>query len=133
MLGEQIYEAKGRRSLRKVVSVDNGPKIEVSFETKGKMLGVDTQEVGTYWSGQRPDGSLYGEGQGIIMGADGSTATWKGGGVGKFVGPGAVSYRGAVYFSSPSPAWSRLNALAEVFEFEVDSDGTTKTKGWEWK
>jgi hypothetical protein len=53
--------------------------------------------------------------------------------VGKFVGPGAVSYRGAVYFSSPSPAWSRLNALAEVFEFEVDSDGTTKTKGWEWK
>jgi hypothetical protein len=133
MLGGQIYEAKGKRGPRKVVSADNGFKVEVSFEANGKMLGVDSQEIGTYISGPRPDGSLYGEGQGVIMGADGSMATWKGAGVGKFVGPGAVSYRGAVYYSTASPAWARLNAVAQVFEFEVDSDGTTKTKGWEWK
>jgi hypothetical protein len=133
MLGEQIYEARGKRTGRRVLSVDGGFRVEVSFECTGKLLGVDATEIGTYWSESRADGSLYGEGQGIVLAPDGSAATWKGAGVGTFVGGGAVSYRGAVYYSSAAPKFSRLNTVAQLFEFEVDAEGNTYTKGWEWK
>ena len=133
MLGELIYEARGKRSGRRVLSVDGGFKVEVSFESTGKLVGTDVNEIGTYWSASRADGTLYGEGQGVIIAADGSTATWKGQGVGKFVDGGAVSYRGAAYYSSSSPKFARLNNVAQAFEFEADADGNTRTKGWEWK
>jgi len=64
MLGEQIYESRGKRTGRRVLCVEGGFKVEVSFEGGGKLLGVDVTEIGTYWSESRPDGSLYGEGQG---------------------------------------------------------------------
>jgi hypothetical protein len=133
MLGEQIGESRGKRTGRRVLPVDNGFKVEVSFESASKVLGVDANEVGTYTSTSRPDGTLYGEGQGVLVGSDGSTATWKGAGVGKFVGGGAVSYRGAVYYSTASPKWTRLNSVAAIFEFEVDAEGNTHSKLWEWK
>lgn len=133
MLGEQIGESRGKRTGRRVVSVDGGFKVEVSFETVGKLYGVEVNEIGTYWSQSRPDGSLYGEGQAVVVSPDGSTATWKGQGIGRFVGGGAVSYRGAVYYSSASPKLARLNTVAAVFEFEVDADGNTTSKLWEWK
>jgi hypothetical protein len=133
MLGEVIGESRGKRSGRRVLSVDNGFKVEVAFESKGKLLGIDAAEIGTYWSVSRPDGSLYGEGHGVIIGADGSNATWKGQGVGKLAEDGSVSYRGAVYYSTPSPKLARLNSVAAVFEFEVDAEGNTHSKLWEWK
>ena len=133
MLGEQIGEARGKRTGRRVLSVDGGFKVEVAFETQGKLLGVDNMEIGTYWSESRPDGSLYGEGQGVVITQDGDVATWKGGGVGKFVGGGAVSYRGAIYYSTASQKLARLNGAAAVFEFDVDAEGNTHAKLWEWK
>ena len=133
MLGEQIGESRGKRSGRRVLSVDHGFKVEVAFESVGKVLGIDTNEIGTYCSVSRPDGTLYGEGQGVVLGNEGSTATWKGQGVGRFVGGGAVSYRGAVYYSSASPKFARLNTVAAIFEFEVGAQGNTHSKLWEWK
>ena len=133
MLGEQLGEARGKRTGRRVLSVDGGFKVEVAFEANGKMLGVDNMEIGTYWSESRPDGSLYGEGQGVVITNDGEVATWKGGGVGKFVGGGAVSYRGAIYYTTTSKKLARLNGGAAVFEFDVDPEGNTHAKIWEWK
>ena len=46
---------------------------------------------------------------------------------------GSIGYRGAVYYQSAAPAWQRLNAIAGVFEFEVDAQGNTKGQLWEWK
>ena len=46
---------------------------------------------------------------------------------------GAVSYRGAIYFNTATPKFARLNAVATVFEFEVDAEGNTHSKLWEWK
>ena len=60
-------------------------------------------------------------------------ATWKGGGLGKFGEGGAVSYRGAIYYSTAAPKLARLNTFAAVFEFEVDAQGNTHSKSWEWK
>ncbi len=134
MLGEQIAEGRGKRTGRRVLSADAGGfKVEVSFEGTGKLLGVDYMEIGTYWSSQRPDGSLYGEGQGVVIAPDGGVATWKGAGVGKFGDAGAVSYRGAIYYSTTVPKLARLNSCACVFEFDVDPQGNTHSKLWEWK
>lgn len=133
MLGELIGESRGKRTGRKVLSVDGGFKVEVTFEDAGKLFGVDVNEIGTYWSVSRPDGSLYGEGQAVVVGADGLIATWKGQGIGKFNEGGAVSYRGAVYYYTASPKLARLNTAAAVFEFDVDAEGNTHSKLWEWK
>jgi len=107
--------------------------MESSFTATGKLLGVDETETGTYWAAVRPDGTLFGEGQGIIMSTEGDVATWVGQGVGTMKKGGAVSYRGAVYYQSPSSRWSRLNSVAGVFEYEVDAQGNTRAQIWEWK
>jgi hypothetical protein len=133
MLGELISESRGKRTARRVLSTSPTFKVEVSFEASGKVLGIDAHTIATYWSEVRPDGSLYGEGQAAVITRDGETATWKGQGVGKFLEGGAVSYRGAVYYSTASPKLARLNTVAAVFEFEVDASGNTAEKTWEWK
>ena len=133
MLGEQIGEARGKRTARRVLSVDGGFKVEVAFEAAGKLLGMECNEIGTYWSASRPDGTLYGEGQGVVITKDGEMATWKGQGMGRFTGGGAVSYRGAVYYSTASAKLARLNTVASIFEFDVDAEGNTHAKLWEWK
>ena len=132
MLGELIGETTGRRLLRRVLSVDP-PNAEVSFEDSGKMLGVNVSGFGTYSSVVRNDGSIYGEGQGVTMTQDGEMISWKGSGVGKFKEKGAVSYRGILYYQTASQKLARLNSAPGVFEYEVDPEGKTQTKVWEWK
>src|SRR5207342_3389820 len=112
MLGEQIGEETGKVMARRVLSIEGGTKVEVSFQSTGKILGVATRGTVTYCAGIRPDGSLYGEAQGLIVGAGGERATFRAQGVGKLLDGGAVSYRGAQYFYSDSPKLSRLNSVA---------------------
>ena len=57
MLGEQLAESRGKRTGRRVLSVDGGFKVEVAFESKGKLLGTDIVETGTDWSQSKPDGA----------------------------------------------------------------------------
>ncbi len=61
MLGEQVGELHGKRTAGRVLSADSGFKVEVSFETTGKLLGSDGNEVGTYWSMPRADGNTHSE------------------------------------------------------------------------
>jgi len=133
MLGEQIGEETGKVMVRRVLSVDGGPSIEVSVQTTGKLLGVETRGNVTYCATIRPDGSLFGDAQGLVIGKGGERATFKAHGVGKLLDGGAVSYRGASYFYSDSTKWARLNGMAIVFEYEADADGNAKSKSWEWK
>jgi hypothetical protein len=67
------------------------------------------------------------------MGKGGEMATWIGQGVGVIKKAGSVSFRGAVYYQSASPAWLRLNSVAAIFEFEVDTQGNCRGDTWEWK
>src|ERR1700730_1265649 len=108
MLGELIGESRGKRIVRRMLSSDP-VKIEVTFQDSGKMLGVDLSGLGTYWSEIRADGSIYGEGEGAYMSAEGEMLTWKGSGLGKFKEGGAVSYRGILYYRTPSQKLARLN------------------------
>jgi len=134
MQGDKIGEGTGKVTGRRVLpNPGGGPKMETSFEASGKLLGVEETETGTYSAVVRPDGSLFGEGQGIIMGKGGEVATWVGQGVGTVKKDGAVSYRGAVYYQTSAPGWSRLNSVAAIFEFEVDAQGNSRALLWEWK
>jgi hypothetical protein len=132
MIGDKIGETKGKRLVRRVISTDP-PTAEVSFEDAGTMFGVATSGMGSYTSIIRPDGSIYGEGQGLIMTPDGEVVTWRGSGLGKFGKAGAVSYRGMLFFRTASDNLARLNNTCGAFEYEVDAAGGTLSKVWEWK
>jgi hypothetical protein len=135
MLGEQIGEVTGQiTGMRVLPDEGHGAKVEVSFQQSGTLLGVHVNDMGTYISVTRPDGTLFGDGQGVTMTEDGEMATWRGQGVGRFTGRGSgVSYRGAVYFQTTSERLARLNGMAVVFEYESDESGKTTAKDYEWK
>ncbi len=132
MLGNQIGEVKGKRLVRRVISIDP-PTAEVSFEDAGQMLGIPTTGMGTYTSVVRPDGSIYGQGQGLTMTDNGEGLTWTGTGLGKFGPGGSVSYRGMLFFQTTSAKLAALNNTCAAFEYEVDPSGQTVSKMWEWK
>lgn len=132
MLGDLIGEAKGKRIVRRILSTEP-PTAEVTFEATGTILGVGTNENGTYTSVVRPDGSIFGHGQGLVITADGDGITWTGSGLGKFGPGGSVSYRGMIYFRTDSQKLARINNVCGAFEFDTAPDGTTTSKIWEWK
>jgi hypothetical protein len=61
VLGDQVGITKGKRLVRRVLSVDP-PMAEVSFEESGTLCGVAVTGFGTYTSTIAADGSLHGEG-----------------------------------------------------------------------
>jgi hypothetical protein len=132
MIGEQVVQSTGKRLVRRVLSI-NPPTAEVSFEDTGTILGVAANGMGTYTSVVHPDGSIHGDGQGLIMTPDGDSITWTGTGVGKFGPGGSVSYRGMIFYKTASQKLSRMNNLCGAFEFETDPAGITSSKVWEWK
>jgi hypothetical protein len=135
MLGEMLGQESGKLTgMRVLPSEGGGPKVEASFQASGQLVGVDTTDMGTYWSVVQADGTLSGEGQGVVMTRDGGMATWRGQGVGRFTGRGTgVSWRGAIYYQSASPQLARLNSVVGVFEYETDENGDTRSQVWEWK
>ena len=135
MLGEIIGEFQGKITSQRVLPSDGtNPKVETSVHMTGKFLGIDATNIVTYWTVMRSMGPLYGEANGIIMTKDGDVLTYIAHGVGKFTGYGsAASFRGDNYIQVPSEKFTRLNSVAIIFEYEVDDDGNTQAKLWEWK
>jgi hypothetical protein len=135
-LGEQIEDSRGKITGQRVLDVEI-PKMETSFVMEGNYSGIPCTDFGTYTSVQR-GGVIFGEGQGIITTKDGQgMTTWTGQGIGKFTAPGKVSFRGSIFFRTPSTSeggkLSSLNNMAGVFEYEVDETGSCFAKSWEWK
>jgi hypothetical protein len=133
MLGEKVGEETGKVSVRRVLPNDGFPKLEVTFQSNGKLLGVEHRNMCTYTATLAGDGITHGEGQGIATGRNGEIAKWKGHGAGRLKGDGSASYRGMVQYETQSEVWKRLNGIALAFEYEVDAEGNTKTAYWEWK
>ena len=134
MLGEKFHDIVGKITGTRVIPGDNGPKIEISFQAAGKLLGIDTTELGTYTSVMQPSGVFRGEGAGISMSKDGEAVTWQGFGIGRPTGKGlAASYRYSISYQTASPKLARLNNVVGVGEWETDEDGNAKGQSWEWK
>jgi hypothetical protein len=135
MLGEKIGEFTGKITGQRTLPPDHeGVKVETSFQSTGKILGVEATEMGTYVAVLRESGNLYGDGQGIYMTKDGESCAWRGSGIGKPTGKGlGVTYRGAIYYQTKSAKLARLNGSCVIFEYEVDESGGTRAQLWEWK
>jgi hypothetical protein len=135
MLGEQIGHETGQITGTRVLPSDGSAvQVEVSFQASGTLLGIPVNDMGTYVSVTRPDGTLFGDGQGVAITDDGEMVAWKGRGVGRFTGHGiAVSWRGAIYFATTSERLARLNGIAAVFEYDTDETGKSEDKTFEWK
>lgn len=135
MLGEMIGEEQGKITGTRVLPfVGTSPRMEVSFQGSGQLVGVETTNMGTYISTLMPSGVFNGVGQGLVMTKDGETLTWTGTGVGKPTGKGmAARWRGSIYFQASSTRFAKLNEIAILFEYEVDENGNTTDKLWEWK
>ena len=134
MLGEQLYQAQGKITGNRVLDAASY-KIESSYSVQGKLNGIDVIEMGTFWAVMRPSGILYGEDEAVVMTMDGDVAQGKPIGVGRFVGPGKISYRGAVvYGDNCTGKLAFMNGKCLLFEVEVDQmNATISIKAWEWK
>lgn len=135
MLGEMIAEDQGKiTGIRVLPCEGQSPKVEVSFQATGSLMGVECTELGTYQSMLTDAGVFRGNGQGIVMTKDGETIYWTGEGVGTPGGKGlAASWRGAIYYRTSSQRLAKLNSMAAVFEHEVDEAGNLQSKIYEWK
>jgi hypothetical protein len=68
MLGDLVYEAKGKVASYRVLDVVGGPKIEVTIIQNGTLKGgIEATDMVTYWSVPRPAGAYYAEGKGVFM------------------------------------------------------------------
>lgn len=132
MLGEKIAELKGKITGNRVLSVEYCPKIESSFQDVGKILDVDVTEIGTFWAIFKEDGGLYGEGRGVLFTNDREIISWTAYGIGKMKGKAGM-WRGSSFFNTSSEKMARLNNTVGVFEFDIDEEGNTQLKVWEWK
>ncbi len=137
MLGEQIiHDERGKIIGTRVLPSQpgQGPKMELTFQTTGKILGMDFNNTGTLQSVPKSEGVLYFEGQGVVTTQDGDMASWNTQGVGRPTGPGmAATLRGTVFFQTSSNKLARLNSMCVVVEAEVDGSGNLSAKLWEWK
>ena len=137
MLGELLFESKGKITGQRILSVENGiPKLEISIAGTGIFTGsLEVTTTWTYWVIQRPDGNSYSQGQGVIMTKDGrDVATATGRTEGKMVESGKMRYVGMLFYESHSEnKLAFLNHLVGVNEYEVDALGNYVHRLWEWK
>lgn len=134
MLGDLIGEDIGQITGQRVLPPRDGkPAVEVTFQADGTLLGRHSHDMGTYVSIIDDDGTLRGDGQGVLTTEDGDVLTWTGSGVGTLGADGSAQYRGAIYFRTRSERFTRLNTCACVFEYNVDASGKAESKTWEWR
>lgn len=106
--------------------------MEVTFRASGRLLDIEHTAMATYVAVTRPDGTMFGEGRGTLTTVNGSSATFVAQGAGRPTGPGAVSWRGALYVQTTAPELSQLNGIAVLYEFDSDESGKTKTVLFAW-
>ena len=135
MLGDLIGEELGQVTGQRVLRGEHGlpPTVETSYQATGQLLGVTVNDMGSYTGRLRADGTLYGQGQGVVMAPGGAHASWQGHGVGQFTEGGSISWRGSIVYESDSPEFAALRGVAAVFEWETDAGGKTGGKAWAWK
>lgn len=132
MLGAEIGHEEGQIIGRRVL--EEVPKIENTFNAEGSFRGIDTNDLGTYWTTVRPGGVLYGEGQGVLVSTDGQMATWTAQGLGRYISSRVIRFRGSSFYRTDSTgSLAFLNNMMAVFEFEIDERGKTSARNWEWE
>jgi len=135
-LGEQIIPNEQGKVVGVRVLPADGPglnRIELTFQTQGTILGVGFANTGTVVSTMTPAGGFVSQGQGVALTQDGEPVSWTFQAVGRPTGPNlAGTFRGSVFFQTPSHKLARLNTLCAVVEAETDPNQQMTARLWEW-
>jgi hypothetical protein len=144
MLGELMLEHTGTSSNLRVLDAAL-QKREITVMGRGKIKEIEIDLLVTYWNIRRDDGTLYGEGQGIVSYKENkeAVAIVNEYGVGrtmnnKVVWRGVAFYRTTTntnlsYNSDSKELSSILHNSVGVFETDVEESGTVTQKVWAWK
>ena len=131
MLGDLIYEANGKVVGYRVLDAE-GHKIEVYHYEKRNFEGRNRN----YRYSDILGGAYYNEGNGLLMIKDdvNELATWTGQGIAHYSGSKGRDV-GSVFCHAGSTTGllAFLNNMVGVFEYEVDENGNSGGKIWEWK
>jgi hypothetical protein len=139
MLGEKIGEFTGKTIGMRVLGGTghdhhHGPRMEVTMQQTGKVFGIETHDTGTYESCLQPGGYFTGVGQGVSMSKDGDVVTWTATGVGRPTGKGmGAAWRGSIQYQTSSSKLSKLNGVCYVYEYDVDENGVSNSRVFEWR
>lgn len=145
MLGDLILEHRGIASGLRVLDAAL-QKQETTVTAMGRIKGIEIGFLVTYWNIRRDDGTLYGEGQGIISNNENSepVATVTEHGIGKTVN-NRIVWRGSAFYrttinprtSSSSDNLKKSTSILDnrvgVFETDVDESRNVTQRVWEWK
>ena len=133
-LGELALDETGQITGTRVLSTDaSGTNVEISLATTGTIRGVAETCMWTYTTLQRPDGSLYGAGNGVLTTANGDVIHLIGHGSGKVNPGGTIRFLTMLHHHGATGDNADLNTIALAGEYEVAPDGTATNKCWEWK
>ncbi len=132
---ELIIQEQGKITNQRVIEVLPHPKIESTFVANSTILGkISGHDMGTYWATLYPNGSVHGEGNGIITTADGEMVTWTAEGIGNTNPAGDVRFEGSlIYHTSSTGELSYFNNKIGFFVYEVTKEGNTSANVWELK
>ena len=134
-LGALVLDETGTVTGIRVLSVDGfGTKLEVCLRTTGKIRGVAETTLWTYSQLIRPDGSIYGEGRGVLTTQNGDVIQLTGHGSGQAPAPGSVTnFRTMLHAHTASAKYADLNTIGLVGNYDVAADVNAVNKCWEWK
>jgi hypothetical protein len=133
-LGELVLEDSGQITGIRVLSTDaSGTTLELNLQLSGTIRGIGQNTLWTYTMLQRPDGSLYGQGNGVLTTVNGDVIHLIGSGSGKANPGGTVRFCTMLHPHGATGQNADLNAIGLAGEYEVAADGTATNKCWEWK
>ena len=133
-LGELVYEETGKLTGVRVLSSDvSGTKLELDLQTAGQIRGVAHSCLWTYTQLRRSDGSIYGEGRGVMTTGEGDVIHLIGHGSAAAPPPGGTtSFRVMIHPHSTVAKYADLNTIGLVGNYDVDAEGNTDFKCFEW-
>ena len=134
-LGDLILDESGQVTGTRVLSTDaSGTNIEICLQLSGTIRGVAETTIWTYTTLTRPDGSIYGSGQGVMTTQDRDVINLIGHGSGQTPPPGDTTrFRTMLHPHTASAKYADLNGIGLVGEYDVAPDGSAVNKCWEWK
>ncbi|MGB7635552.1 MAG: hypothetical protein WBL68_17675 [Nitrososphaeraceae archaeon] len=135
MLGDLIYEAKGRVVGQRILEVEPRIKVENTILLDGLINGtVNITDIGTFINTIIDNTVYYSQGHGFMTTQDGrEMAKWTAQGIRELIVKENGKSLSAFYLTVSKRKLAFLNNSMTVFESEVDSTGNISNKEWEWK
>lgn len=132
LLGPLVEEGRGKRTGRRVIATAPQLRVEASIEESATFLGIRGVSVMTYTSNIHADGILHSDGEGAFASLHAGIVSWKATGAGRVCEDGKIDYFGSLDFATKSERLARLDGACGVLQSEIDAQGNTHSRIWEF-